>query len=71
MGAVSLSVIARLRKFDRSLEEAANDLGANRFETIWFITLPFLRPAIIGGAAVAFLLCFKNFNTTLFLWEQK
>jgi len=64
---VSLTVIARLKKFDRSLEEAAYDLGANRFETIWFITLPFLRPAIIGGAAVAFLLSFENFNTTLFL----
>jgi len=64
---VSLTVIARLRKFDRTLEEAAHDLGANRFETIWFITLPFLRPSIIGGAAVAFLLSFENFNTTLFL----
>jgi len=64
---VGLTVIARLKKFDRSLEEAAYDLGANRVEIIWFITLPFLRPAIIGGAAVAFLLSFENFNTTLFL----
>jgi spermidine/putrescine transport system permease protein len=64
---VTLVVIARLKKFDRSLEEAAYNLGANRFEVIWFITLPFLRPAIIGSAAVAFLLSFENFNTTLFL----
>jgi spermidine/putrescine transport system permease protein len=64
---VTLVIIARLRKFDRSLEEAAYNLGANRFEVIWYITLPFLRPAIIGGAAVAFLLSFENFNTTLFL----
>jgi len=64
---VTLVIIARLKKFDRSLEEAAFNLGANRFEVIWFITLPFLRPAIIGGAAVAFLLSFENFNTTLFL----
>jgi len=64
---VSLTVIARLKKFDRSLEEAAYDLGATRFEVIRYITLPFLRPAIIGGAAVAFLLSFENFNTTLFL----
>jgi len=63
---VTLVIIARLKKFDRSLEEAAFNLGANRFEVIWFITLPFLRPAIIG-AAVAFLLSFENFNTTLFL----
>jgi spermidine/putrescine transport system permease protein len=64
---VTLVIISRLKKFDRSLEEAAFNLGANRFEVIWFITLPFLRPAIIGGAAVAFLLSFENFNTTLFL----
>ncbi len=64
---VTLVVSARLRKFDRTLEEAALNLGANRFEVIWFITLKFLRPAIFGGAAVAFLMSFENFNTTLFL----
>lgn len=68
---VTLVIIARLKKFDRSLEEAAFNLGANRFEVIWHITLPFLRPAIIGGAAVAFLLSFENFNTTLFLTGSK
>jgi spermidine/putrescine transport system permease protein len=53
--------------FDRTLEEAALNLGANRFEVIWHITLKFLRPAIIGAGAVAFLMSFENFNTTLFL----
>lgn len=64
---VTLVVSARLRKFDRTLEEAALNLGANRFEVIWYITLKFLRPAILGSAAVAFLMSFENFNTTLFL----
>ena len=64
---VTLIVSARLKKFDRTLEDAAMNLGANRFEVIWHITLKFLRPAIIGGAAVAFLMSFENFNTTLFL----
>jgi len=64
---VTLVVSARLRKFDRTLEEAALNLGANRFEVIWYITLKFLRPAIVGAAAVAFLMSFENFNTTLFL----
>ena len=64
---VTLVVSARLRKFDRTLEEAAMNLGANRFEVIWHITLKFLRPAIFGAAAVAFLMSFENFNTTLFL----
>jgi spermidine/putrescine transport system permease protein len=64
---VTLVVSARLKKFDRTLEEAALNLGANRFEVIWFITLRFLRPALIGAGAVAFLMSFENFNTTLFL----
>jgi spermidine/putrescine transport system permease protein len=64
---VTLVVSARLRKFDRSLEEAALNLGANRYEVIRYITLRFLRPAIIGAGAVAFLMSFENFNTTLFL----
>jgi spermidine/putrescine transport system permease protein len=64
---VAMVVLARLRKFDRTLEEAAANLGANRFQVIWFITLKYLRPSIIGGAAVAFLMSFENFNTTLFL----
>lgn len=64
---VTLVVSARLRKFDRTLEEAALNLGANRFQVIWHITLKFLRPAIVGAAAVAFLMSFENFNTTLFL----
>jgi len=64
---VTLVVSARLKKFDRTLEEAAANLGANRFEVICHITLKFLRPAIIGAAALAYLMSFENFNTTLFL----
>ena len=64
---VVLVVSARLKKFDRTLEEAALNLGANRLEVIWYITLKFLRPAIVGAGAVAFLMSFENFNTTLFL----
>lgn len=64
---VLLVVSARLKKFDHSLEEAALNLGATRFDIIKSITLPYLRPAIIGSGAVAFLMSFENFNTTLFL----
>ncbi len=64
---VTLVVSARLRKFDRSLEDAAMILGATRLEAIRCITLRYLRPAIVGAAAVAFLMSFENFNTTLFL----
>ena len=68
---VALVVSARLRKFDPTLEEAAMNLGAARLEVIWHITLKFLRPAIIGSGAVAFLMSFENFNTTLFLVGSK
>ncbi|SHO43646.1 ABC transporter permease [Desulfopila aestuarii] len=64
---VLLVVSARLKKFDASLEEAALNLGATRRQVIRHITLPFLRPALVGSGAVAFLMSFENFNTTLFL----
>lgn len=64
---VALVVSAKLRKFDHSLEEAALNLGASRWQVIWFITLRYLRSAILGSGAVAFLMSFENFNTTLFL----
>lgn len=64
---VMLLVSARLKKFDRSLEEAALSLRASRIQAIWFITIPYLKPAIIGAFVVAFLISFSNFNTTIFL----
>ncbi len=64
---VTLVISAQLRKFDHSLEEAALNLGATPLGVIWHITLKFLRPSIIGAGAVAFLMSFENFNTTLFL----
>ena len=63
---VALVVSARLKKFDRSLEEAAYNLGANRVEVLRYVTLKLLRQSILGGAAVAYLMTFENFNTTIF-----
>jgi spermidine/putrescine transport system permease protein len=63
----TLSVLARLKRFDISLEEAAYNLGASAFTVFRTITLPYLRPALIGSAAIAFLMSFENFNTTLML----
>jgi len=62
-----LLVSARLKKFDHALEEAALSLKASRLESIRYITIPFLKPAIIGAFAVTFLMSFSNFNTTIFL----
>ena len=58
---------ARLRKMDRSLEEAAYNLGASKTAVLRTITLPYLKPAMVGSGIVAFLMSFENFNTTLML----
>jgi len=63
----TLTISARLRRFDRTLEEAARNLGASGSAVLWTITLPYLRPALVGAGAIAFLMSFENFNTTLML----
>ena len=63
----TLIIAARLRKFDRTLEEAALNLGATPITAVFTITIPYLAPAIIGAAIISFLMSFENFNTTLML----
>jgi len=63
---VSVVVRARLVGFDRSLEEAAQDLGANELQTFWYVTLPLLMPGILGGALLAFTLSLDDFVITFF-----
>ena len=63
----TLVIGARLQKFDRTLEEAALNLGAGRLVAIRTVTLPYLAPAMVGAFVVSFLMSFENFNTTLML----
>jgi spermidine/putrescine transport system permease protein len=63
----TLTIAARLKRFDVTLEDAAFNLGASRGEVLWTVTLPYLKPALIGAAAISFLMSFENFNTTLML----
>jgi spermidine/putrescine transport system permease protein len=63
----SLTIAARLKRFDVTLEDAAYNLGASRLAVFATITLPYLQPALIGAAAISFLMSFENFNTTLML----
>ena len=63
----TLTIAARLKRFDATLEEAAFNLGASRAAVLWTVTLPYLKPALIGAAAISFLMSFENFNTTLML----
>jgi spermidine/putrescine transport system permease protein len=63
----TLTIAARLKRFDATLEEAALNLGASQSAVLWTVTMPFLKPALIGAAAISFLMSFENFNTTLML----
>jgi spermidine/putrescine transport system permease protein len=58
---VVVVVRSRLIGFDRSLEEAARDLGAGSFETFRLVTLPLLAPGILAAALLAFALSIDDF----------
>ena len=63
---VTIVVQARLQGYDDTIEEAALDLGANKFQTFWRVTLPLISPGIIGGALLAFTLSIDDFVITFF-----
>jgi spermidine/putrescine transport system permease protein len=63
---VTLVVRARLTGFDRAVEEAAMDLGANEWITFWRITLPMIAPGVISGAMLAFTISLDDFIITFF-----
>lgn len=63
----TLTLRARLSRFDRTLEDAALNLGATGAAAFRTILLPYLRPALIGTGAISFLMSFADFNTTLML----
>lgn len=64
---VAVTVRARLSGFDRSLEEAAHDLGANAWVTFRKITLPIIMPGVLAGALMAFALSIDDFVTSNFV----
>lgn len=64
---VFLTIFPRVHRFDRALEEAAMDLGANRAMTFRRVTFPLMRPGIIASGVLAFTLSFDEFLRTLFL----
>lgn len=67
IGFVALSVQARMAGIDRSLSEAARDLGATPWQCFLKITLPLLSPGIIAGALMAFTLSIDDFVITFFV----
>lgn len=63
---VTLVVRARLNGLDRSLTEAARDLGATSWQTFRHVTLPLIRPGILTGALLAFTLSLDDFVVSFF-----
>ena len=61
-----LLFMARLQRQDRTLEDAASDLGASPTFVFRRITLPFLGPTILTASLLAALQSFENYNTTFF-----
>ncbi len=57
---------ARLAGFNRELEEAARDLGANNWEVYRDVVIPYLRPGLIAGGLLAFTLSLDDFVITFF-----
>ncbi|MCW8917243.1 MAG: ABC transporter permease subunit [Gammaproteobacteria bacterium] len=67
IGFVALSVQARISGIDKSLTEAARDLGATPWVCFRRITLPLLAPGILAGALMAFTLSIDDFVITFFV----
>ena len=63
---VVVTVKARLIGFDRHLEEAAMDLGANELTTFRKVTLPLIAPAMLAAALLGFALSIDDFVITYF-----
>jgi spermidine/putrescine transport system permease protein len=63
---VVVTVKARLAGFDRHLEEAAMDLGANQWTTFRKVTLPLIAPGVLAAGLLAFALSIDDFVITYF-----
>jgi spermidine/putrescine transport system permease protein len=63
---VAVVVSARLQGLDRSIELAAQDLGATPLRAFWKVTLPAILPGVVSGAVLAFTLSFDDFVITYF-----
>jgi spermidine/putrescine transport system permease protein len=63
---VALVVRARLHGYDKAIDEAAMDLGANELTTFWRVTLPTIMPGVLSGAMLALTLSLDDYVITYF-----
>jgi spermidine/putrescine transport system permease protein len=64
---VMFQVTSRLARMGPTYAWAAMDLGANRFQTLWYVTLPMIRTALIGAGLLAFTVSFDEIVISYFL----
>ena len=64
---VMFQVTSRLQRLGKTYEDAAKDLGANPFKTLFLVTIPMIKTAIIGSAMLAFAMSFDEIIITYFL----
>ena len=55
-----LIMFAIFNRFDKSLEEASRDLGANSYQTFWYVVFPIIAPSIVGIALFGFTLSYDE-----------
>ncbi|MDO9415548.1 ABC transporter permease subunit [Pararhizobium sp.] len=67
MPVIMMVVLNRMRRLDPALAEASADLGAHPFKTFYFVLLPLIRGAIIGGALLGFTLSVDEVIVSIFL----
>lgn len=60
-------VSSSLINFDTTLERAARVLGASPFKAFWFVTLPYIKPAVISSAIFSFFISFDELVIALFI----
>lgn len=58
---------AGLQGVSKSQEEAAIDLGANRFKAFWYVTLPAIRPSLVAAGIISFIFSFDSLELSLML----
>ncbi len=62
-----MTVSAAINKIDPSLEEAAYNLGANKFKVFWKVTFPLLTPAIVAASLLVFMISMASFSAPFLL----
>ncbi|MBM3571778.1 MAG: ABC transporter permease, partial [Alphaproteobacteria bacterium] len=64
---VVVTVMAVLKNYDDRLDQAAGSLGANRVQTLWYITLPLIRSGLVAAFLFAFITSFDELTIALFV----